>query len=360
MSILDRYLLTAFGRILGLALGSFAGVYLLVDFFEKVDKFLSHHAGLGQYLIYFASKLPLIMVQVLPLAILMAVFLTLGGFSRTSELTAMRAGGFSLWRLSAPLLGSAILAALLTLAANEYLVPVCARTMQHVYEVEVRGKPPLSVRQENVWFKENDAIVHIRVASADQGRLEGITIYRLDGDNRLLSRTEARHAAFGDGEWLLRDGSIRRFAPATGEVERVEPFAERRGELAKPPADFASPGFKGREMGIRELSQLARKVAAEGYDATRYRVDLQAQMATPFACVVMAFLGIPFALRKGRGASLAAGIAISVGIGVTYFILQAALQAFGYSSVLPPLVAAWSANLLFTLLGIWLLLQARE
>jgi lipopolysaccharide export system permease protein len=113
-------------------------------------------------------------------------------------------------------------------------------------------------------------------------------------------------------------------------------------------------------MGIRELGQLARKVESEGYDATRYRVDLQAQTATPFACVVMAFLGIPFALSKGRGASLAAGIAISVGIGVTYFILQAALQAFGYSGVLPPVVAAWSANLLFTLLGAWLLLLARE
>jgi lipopolysaccharide export system permease protein len=71
----------------------------------------------------------------------------------------------------------------------------------------------------------------------------------------------------------------------------------------------------------------------------------------------MGFLGIPFALSKGRKSSPALGIAISIGIGAIFFILQAILLAFGYSGVLPPLVAAWSANLLFLLLGCWLFLS---
>jgi lipopolysaccharide export system permease protein len=74
----------------------------------------------------------------------------------------------------------------------------------------------------------------------------------------------------------------------------------------------------------------------------------------------MAFLGIPFALQKGRGASLTAGIAISVLIGFSFYIVQAMLLAFGYSGVFPPLVAAWAANLLFFLLGLWLVLSVHE
>ncbi len=83
---------------------------------------------------------------------------------------------------------------------------------------------------------------------------------------------------------------------------------------------------------------------------------MHARLAAPFASLIMAFLGIPFALRKGRDSGLALGIAMSVMIGVAYFILQAISLAFGYSAALPPLLAAWSANLLFFLFGCWLFL----
>jgi lipopolysaccharide export system permease protein len=87
---------------------------------------------------------------------------------------------------------------------------------------------------------------------------------------------------------------------------------------------------------------------------------MHARLAIPFASVIMAFLGIPFALSKKRGASLATGITISVAIGMSYHIIQAMLLAFGYSAVIPPVIAAWAPNLLFGLFGIWLLLMVRE
>ena len=360
MTLLDRYILTAFGRIFFLSLAGFTGLYLLVDFFERVDNFISHQADISLYFLYFSSKLPLIMVQVLPLAILMGVFMTLGGLSRTSEMTAIRAGGISLWRITAPLLLASLGAALVLLAAGEFVVPLSARTMNHVFEVEVKGKPELDLRRENLWFREGDAIVHIRLAVPEDQSLEGISIFHLDDDFRLLSRIDARDAVYSGREWLLRQVTERPFIPATGEPTGIRRLPEMRYPLAKTPADFALPDDSKLELGLRDLHRLIRKLQAEGYDATRYRVDLQARLATPFACVILAFLGIPFALQKGRSAGLAMGIAVSVAIGVAYFILQAMLQAFGYSGVLPPPVAAWAANLLFGMLGVWLLLSVRE
>jgi hypothetical protein len=116
----------------------------------------------------------------------------------------------------------------------------------------------------------------------------------------------------------------------------VENFDRKPVELIKAPDDFRIVERKTEELGVRALHVMARKLAEEGYDATRYRVDMQARLATPFASVIMAFLGIPFALQKKRGASLAMGITISVAIGITYHIIQAILLAFGYSAVLPP------------------------
>ncbi len=360
MKHIDRYILTTFGRIFSLSLAAFSGIYLLVDFFERVDHFVSNQAAPALYLLYFASKLPMIIVQVLPLAILMGVFMTLGGFSRTSELTAMRAGGLSLWRISAPLILVSVGAAIFLLGFGEYVLPTSTRTMNHVYDVEVKGKPELEKRRENLWFREGNAIVHVRLAVPEDQSLEGITIFRIDDQFRFLSRLDAAHAIYQQHGWLFRQVDERNFNPATGDIIGLKRLPELPYALGKTPADFAAPSDEDLELGIRDLQHLIGKLQSEGYDATHYRVDLQARLATPFACVILAFLGIPFALQQGRSAGLAVGIGISVGIGILYFILQAMLQAFGYSAVLPPPVAAWAANLLFGLLGVWFLLSVRE
>jgi lipopolysaccharide export system permease protein len=159
---------------------------------------------------------------------------------------------------------------------------------------------------------------------------------------------------------VFKDPTIRTFNPESGEITDIARLPSEDLALSRTPDDFQASVPDNEEMGYRQLRAIAQKLQSEGYDATRQRVDLSGRLANPFASVIMAFLGIPFALRKGRGTSLAVGISLSVGIGIAYHIIQAILIAFGYSGALPPMLAAWSANLLFGLLGVWLLLTARQ
>lgn len=360
MNLLNRYILTAFARIFGLALAAFAGIYLLVDFFEKVDDFIEHQARVSQYILYFANKIPMIVVQIAPMAVLMGVFMTLGGLSRNSELTAMRACGISLWRITIPLLATALLITGTMQMANEYVVPLSAQKINHILHTQVRGKPQLVIKRDRLWFREGNAIINVRLALPEKNALQGVTLFRIGEDFSLRSRIDAPKAAYDRGSWLFENVTLRQFSADAAEVTTVEHFDRKPVELAKTPDDFRIAERKTEELGVRALSKMSRKLAEEGYDATRYRVDMQARLATPFASVIMAFLGIPFALQKKRGASLAMGITISVAIGITYHIIQAMLLAFGYSAVIPPVVAAWAPNLLFGLFGIWLLLMVRE
>lgn len=360
MNLLNRYILTAFTRIFGLALAAFAGIYLLVDFFERVDDFIEHQAHLSQYILYFTNKIPVIVVQVAPMAVLMGVFMALGGLSRNSELTAMRACGISLWRITVPLLATALLITGTMQVANEYVVPLSAQKINYILHTQVRGKPQLVIKRDRLWFREGNAIVNVRLALPEKNALQGVTIFRIGEDFSLQSRIDAPKAAYSKGSWLFENATVRQFSPDAAEVTTIEHFERKPIELVKTPDDFRVAERKTEELGVRALNKMARKLADEGYDATRYRVDMQARLATPFASVIMAFLGIPFALQKKRGASLAMGITISVAIGITYHIIQSMLLAFGYSAVIPPLVAAWAPNLLFGLFGIWLLLMVRE
>jgi len=359
MNLLNRYILTGFSRIFGLALAAFAGIYLLVDFFERVDDFIEHKAHLFQYILYFLNKIPMIVVQIAPMAVLMGVFMCLGGLSRNSELTAMRAGGISLWRVTAPLLATSLLITGIMQLANEFVVPLSAQKINYILDTQVKGKPQLVIKRDRLWFREGNSIVNVRQALPEKNALQGITIFRIGDDFRLQSRIDSSKATYTKGAWQFENMTERQFSTAA-EAATIQHYDRKPVELAKSPDDFRIAERESEELGVRALRVLARKLAEEGYDANRYRVDMQARLATPFASVIMAFLGIPFALQKKRGASLAMGITISVAIGITYHIIQAVLLAFGYSAVIPPMVAAWAPNLLFGLFGIWLLLMVRE
>ena len=100
--ILFRYLVMEFLRILALCLLAFIVVYLIADFSDRIDDFLKHQAPVGAIVRYFLVRVPLIINEVLPIAVLAAMLLSLGGLSRHNELTAMRACGLSSAQIVAP------------------------------------------------------------------------------------------------------------------------------------------------------------------------------------------------------------------------------------------------------------------
>ena len=360
MTLITRYLLRAFFRVGLLSLLAFTGIYVLADFVENVDNFIARHAAAGDYLVYFFGKLPQILTQVTPMAVLFGVFMTLGGMSRSNELTAMRAGGVSLWRISLPLLAMGLLASGGTFIASEYMVPVTARKVDLIDRTIIKGEPRRLLRRDRVWFREGDRLVNVRLVLPAEKILYGISIFQVDRDFRLLSRIDADRAIYGDDHWVFQNLTIRTFDPEGERPVTLQREKEQVLPLEKTPKDFATPELRNEDLTYRQLHRMVENLESEGFEATRYRVDMMARLATPFTSLIMAFLGIPFALQKGRNASLAMGVALSVAIGVAFYLLQAMLIAFGYSAVIPPLVAAWAPNLLFMLIGIWLLLSARD
>lgn len=360
MTIINKYLLSTFLRITALALGIFTGIYLLIDFFEKVDDFLEHNATISLYFFYFSYKLPLIISQVLPLTILMGVFLTLGGFSKSNELTAMRAGGISLLRLLVPLILAATFLGLIHFALNEYIVPAGVRTADHILRTEVKGKTAAMTKQDNLWFRDQNTLYHIDLVNPKAGTMSGVTLYAMDDELQVEMRTDAAKVKFADNQWMTKQATIRRFDTLTGQLKSEESGVNLALPLSKQPGDFSTSSGDNEELNFTQLRRLSRKMRQEGLDAKRYLVDMYARLAAPVACLIMAFVAIPFALQKSRNVNLSLGISISVLIGVAFFIVQSTLMALGYTGVLPPFIAAWAADIIFLLFSCFLILSTRD
>lgn len=356
MAILTRYTVKIFLRNFTLSLSSFAGIYLLIEFFERIDDFVEKEASISLYFSYFLNAIPLFVTQVAPLAVLMAAFITVGGLSRTGELTAMRAGGLSLYRITRPLILTTLVIVLLLIGTQELVLPNSAKTMNEILQHQIKGQSQLQRIRNKIWFRSGDSIVHIEQAIPREGILQGITIFDLDNNFQITKRTDAGSARFTDNSWQFKNLDRRAFNPESGEM--IDAVHERQKiiDLNKKPEDFEQSRQHEWELGFFDLRKMAAKMQAEGYDATRYRVDMHTHIAAPFACLVMALLGIPFALNRGRNSSLSFGIVVSVMVGVAYFILHSVAIAFGYSGILPPLLATWSANILVGLSGLWLVL----
>ncbi|HJV36511.1 LPS export ABC transporter permease LptG [Geomonas sp.] len=360
MRILSRYVAKAYLRMFGLCLGAFIAIYQVVDFMEKIARFTSHGAHWYHIALFFVTNTPEIISQALPLAVLMATLLTLGTLSMNSELTAMRSCGVSLARIASPILGISLILSLVSLTLGEVVIPKTYAQRIYIQDVLIQKKSPNTYfRQHNIWHKEEAAILRASLFDPASNQLKGVTLWeQAPGTSAPLRRTDAASAILDQRGWVLQDAVVRDFQG--GEIAATKKASQLRADLKLKPADLKVLGKYADSMTIVQLSRYCEKLRASGYDPTRYLAQMHSRFSMPFGCAVMAFLGIPFALRSGRSSGIAVGIGLSLGIGFLYVVVNSVIISFGQAGVLPPMVAAWTTNFIFLVVGVWLSLTVEN
>ena len=353
MKIISRYIVRSYLKVFYLCTGTFVTIYLTIDFLEKIGRFARAHGAPQHIVLFFLWKIPEILDQILPLAVLMATLLTLGMLSRNSELTAMRGSGMSLARITAPIMAAALAISLFSLAIGEFVVPKSYSKMKYVEDILIAHKNPNAFfRQNNIWFRQENMILQARFFDPATRTMKGITLWQTAADLMPTRRIEAEQAVFANGRWVLREALIREIAGgATVEAQKRD---EVPIDLALQVDDLKVLGKYADNMGFFDLKEYCAKLERGGYDATRYRTQMHSRLSLPFASLIMAFLGVPFALRSGRSSGIAVGVGLSLGIGFSFHIINAVLLSFGQEGVIPPAIAAWASNALYAAAGTWL------
>jgi len=350
MRLLDRYIARECLKILLLCVVVFLGVYVIVDLFEKLSRFLEARVPPGLILRYYLFSLPTIFTQVLPVAVLLASLLSLGSMARHNEILAMKMGQVSTLRTALPCLGIGLLAGLAAWMATEHVAPRTSERALNIWRTEVRRLPAHRItRDSDIWYRaRGNRFVHISLIEAQSGLIRGISVFDLSPDFDLVERLDAREATWAAGRWTLRHGYRLELEQ---EPVRIEPFQEMAVPLSEGPEEFARVARSPEEMSYGQLRDYIQRLVSSGVNATRYRVDLYAKPATALVSLVMAMMGVSFGLRTGK-----AGVMLWVGacipMGFLYWMLLSLGFALGRGGVLPPLVAAWIPNLVFGTAGL--------
>lgn len=358
MRTLDRHIAALFLRNLALILMVLIGLYGLVEFIEKVDDFIEHRAVAAHYFRYPLFKLPFMIDQSLPMAILLASFATVGLLARTSQITALRSCGIGLWQATRPLFIIGGLLCVATLLGNAWLVPWSARESSYILATEIKGSQPATrATTADLYFRDARRIISVTESFPERSEVRGLTVLELDPAFHLTRRIEgiaARHQE--GGRWLLQDAVERTFDPTSQEITGFNRYRELSLDLGRPPEEMLEIWYKPQEMGLAELLRLDRRLQREGHDSGRYQAEWQLRLARSATPLLMVLLGVPFALHRGRKANLGLGIAVSLTTFLAYFALQAIGLALGTAGLLPLALAVWAANILLLLVGAWLFL----
>lgn len=362
MTILTRYMLREIIKIFCLCLAGLMTVYLVVDFFEKVRKFIKYGAEAEEMALYFLYVAPQVAYQIAPVALLMATLLSLGVFLKNNEITAMRSCGVNLGRIAFPYLGFSAAAAWMLLVLSAVVVPSALVRADYVRTVLIEQKPPARpFTSERTWLQTGDqTLINIRSIARNGAALEGVTLYRLGSNFELSQLTEAEEARYTERGWVLRTGVQRTLFPDGRLVTRR--FDEAPLSLSHIPEDFNTwLSVKSEEMTLSELGAYAARLKRDGYSFARFLTDFHSRVAFPFVCVVMGIVGFALTLKQtgGRSLGMAMGIGQALLIAFLYWTTHSVAVALGRSGVLMPVIAAWFANAVFLSFGGYLLLRIR-
>lgn len=360
MTILFRYMVREYLKVFAMCFAGLMTVYLVVDFFEKVRRFIRFDAEVAHILLYFLLRTPAIAFQIAPLAVLMATLLTLGLLSRNHEITAMRSCGISLARTALPFLVCSSMIALALFILNAAVVPVTNARADYVKTTLIEKKSPLAVlKSARPWVQiEHQTLMNIDFMEPDGLMLRGLRLYRLGPDFRLLEITEAKEARYTVQGWMLLEGLTRRLSPS-GDVA-TEAFELRPIVLSFTPEDFRSGlSVESEELTLGALKARIERLRQDGYQIARLLTEYHGRIAFPFVSIVMAIVGIALSLRRSgtRGGGMAIGIGQALVIGFLYWTTYSIAIALGRSGVMVPVLAGWLANLLFLSYGWYLYLK---
>jgi len=360
--IYSRYLLKEMLIIFALSLLALVSIYLLVDFFAKVDNAMENHAGWLPLFLFLANQVPFVLGKFIPMALLLATMLSLGGMAQHNEIVAFQAGGLSLFRLALPLAGAGLVMALATFVINNNIVPVTSLKADHLKTVAIRGDEEKNIYNlKSLWYTGRDKIYYFEDLDPQRRRIARARLYRFSADRRLKQRLDLEGLVYHRDrhEWIAARAQIRDFEFHNGftNVSRFRRVSNQKIPISERFKDFLVPRLEPDRMPLRKLKKYIRKAQSTGLPYMEYTVEIYNRILYPFSCVLMVLLAIPFSLSSRRSGGMARGIAISLGLGFSFWVVLSISLALGQGRLLSPLTAAILPYLLYGIFALYMLRQ---
>lgn len=381
MRLIDRYLLRELLIPLFFCLAGGLAFYMTFDLFSTMDDLRRNEAGVTGVFLYSLAKIPQLLVLILPPALLLALLYAISNHSRHNELVAIRAAGVNIWRICAPYLMVAALLGALLFYLNEDWAPQGEKLAQSIRKgrkVEAdqvfENINFINTTDGRVW---NIGKYHVKEMRMESPCVEFVRRSETDVPEPLsiVDRSQpkgdtvkimAESAQWISESWVFKNAQVFTYLYGGEDAQASLPVPERYPELSLAQIDdtpeqieseiFISTfdSFKSARKAHLSLSQiqlyLDSHAGTDNQLIRRIKTLYYSRMASPFTCIVVVLVALPFSLQGGRR-NVFVGVASSIVICFCFFLLNEVSLALGAGGYMSPWLSAWLPNLLFGLGG---------
>lgn len=347
-------------RLVGLRILAAGAILLAVlqilDLLDITPEIVDRGLGFGGVAYYAALRLPRLIDQAAPLAVLAGSIFAFMKLAGESEFVAMRASGVSAYRLVLMSMPAALAVLAVHFVAVQAVAPRTDAALQAWWRATAPPAAPAdaAAKPTRKAMRIGGDVFVASTGDVTGQTLKDVRIYRRDAEGRLTERIAAAGAAYGERGWRLASPQFVRFAPGGAQTSTAA------SEVALAPG-FEPADVQALFFGDQQISAAAARRALAGGGTQRpasyYATRLQGAIAGPLGDLLMLLLAAPIALASFRGGQGAVFAAASLGAGLLFMVANGLLAALGESGALQPLLAAWTAPAVFAALGGAILLR---
>jgi lipopolysaccharide export system permease protein len=355
------YILKEILPIFFIGLMTFTIILLMDKILRLIELVVNRGGSLSSILMLFLFISPSFLILTIPVSVLLGTLLTFGRLSSDSEITAFKASGVSLYQLFFPISVFAFATFLLSSFLVFYGLPWGNRGFKATLYRLVQSKADIEIKERVFNDAFSGLVVYVDRVPLQGNHMEGILIYdqREKGKSNTILAKEGFIVNNPESQEIilrLRYGDIHRFEPEAHTFQKITfDTYDLKLELAKTFAAIEKK-LKDWEMSIDDIRKKMEEIKRTGGNTTPYEIELHKRYAIPFTCIVFALIGVPLGIQPHRSGR-SYGFILSIFILIAYYVSLTASEILAARKIIPAFSAGWAPNLLFSGLGIYLLVK---
>ena len=335
---------------------------LVFTLFDLIPAMSKTGTTIGYSMTYLGYLSPQFIYQVSPFALLVGVLTGCSVLARSNQLVTLSSAGLSKLRTVVPLIMAVVGIGAFLWFMSDFLLPHTNREQDFRYnKIKGRQMEQTTIAFGKKWvFGKNNTIYSYQRVENDNS-LVNASAYFLAPTHLIEKAMHFNQAAQTTSLTWTASG---------GWAETINPdLTVSRISLTDSPQPiriddgigiFKRTVNESSKMDSEELKTYISQLKSVGASITAAQLDLKRRLAFPFSCLTLTVLAIPFALtRRGRNFSPLLSVAISVGIGLVFWLLMSLFEAAGQQDNLPEDLAVWGPQALFLAIGLYLNFRQR-
>jgi lipopolysaccharide export system permease protein len=353
--LLDRYVIRNFSQAYFYCIAGFLSIWLIFDISDNISTFIDEKFGFALTVKYYATQVPEVFIILLPVALLLALLFALGRMSRANEIVSMLTAGVSIPRLLAPLIAIGLLTVGASFALNYSLAPhaemakknFIATARQHQYSIQ--GQIFRNRTDLRTWF--------IQSFRAGHNVFNNVQVLQQDAHDNIVENYLAPRVTYHSENktWELENVKVVKYDPAGNITDEKFYDSLKIDSWSETPFRLGSANVRAEYLSLPELRQYLH--FNSDFPVTLlapFRTHLQYRIALPWTCLVVVCIAAPLGIGYSRRGVLASVASAMVLVFSMNFLTHLFL-ALGEGDRISPIAAAWMPNLIFAIIGLYLL-----